>query len=156
MPNEKTGRKKAKHKKPIRIRSVDYHSVFDSTIETYLECAYLISVGNIPANNPDPMAMKPLALTFRAEYVTDIEQAVRRVLKREHEQACFDRILREMAQQSDPDPAFTLGQRVEVIQLVGREIERRKLKPSLYFYRDKYKRRTKVKEQSSNSIRRAA
>jgi hypothetical protein len=134
-----------KQTKRYREASRDYSGVFNSTMETYLECAYLVQTGSIAATNPDPLAKPPLALTYRAEYVTDIECAVRRVLTQVRQQDCFDRMLREMARGRDPDPAFTLSERVDIIQLVGREIERRRLQPGQYFFHDKYKRYKKHK-----------
>jgi hypothetical protein len=129
---DETGRKKAKYKKPRQI-SRDYGPIFTNTLESYLESRFLIDIGNIPANNPDPAAKRPMKLTTRAEHCADVEKAIRTALKQDNEQECFEQMLREMAQQSAPDLAFPLGLRVDVIQKVGRQFQQMRVAPWLYF-----------------------
>lgn len=117
--------------------SKDFSSLFIATLECYLEHYFLINIGNIPAYNPDPDARKPLGLFFRAEHCADIEKAVRASLHTEQQEDCFDAMLREIAGTAPVDLSFSLGIRVDVVQKVGREFERRRLAPWLYFVRSK-------------------
>jgi hypothetical protein len=101
-----------------------------------LESRFLIDTGNIPASNPDPDAKRPLGLFFRAEHCADIEKSVRASLQTNQQEDCFDAMLRELAG-APVDLSLSLGLRVDVIQKVGREFERRHVAPWLYFVRSK-------------------
>jgi hypothetical protein len=129
--------KRIKYKKPRPI-SKDYSSLFTVTLNSYLESRFLINVGNIPSSlaTLDPAAKRPMTLTALAEHCVDVENAVRAILKAKQQQDCFDGMLMELA--GHPvNPAFSLGLRVEVIQKVGREFDRRHLAPYRYFVRKK-------------------
>src|ERR1700741_2545242 len=94
----RTGHKRrTKYKKPKYV-SKDYSSLFNATVESYLESFYLIETGNIPASNPDPDSRRPLNLFYRAEHCADIEHAVRAALQTDQQQDCFDAMLRELAE----------------------------------------------------------
>jgi hypothetical protein len=139
MSTNERGHKRPRHKYKYKHPSRDYAALFTRTIESYLECRFLIDTGNIPASDPDPCASRPVSLTYRAEHVAEIEKAVRAVLTTKLHQDCFDVILKEIAGTASVDPAFSLGVRVDVVQAVGRELERKRLAPWLYFSRSQKK-----------------
>lgn len=129
MPDVKRGHQRPKYRAP----SKDYTGIFTRTIESYLESKFLIDCGNIPASNPDRSAKRPLSLFIRAEHLTDIEKAVRAALHTTEHEDCFDAMLKEIAGTAPVDLSFSLGIRVDVVQRCGREFERKKVTPYLYF-----------------------
>jgi hypothetical protein len=128
-------------KRPIRSKSVkiDYSRLVEKTLSSYTEAKGRLIEAPISARNPDPEAKRPLNIFNTAEWVCDIELAVRSSLQgKPHLQIAFDTLEREAAGFDIPEnEQLSLGLSTELIQTIGPALSKRMLQPALYFKRQR-------------------
>lgn len=111
--------------------SRDYHELFDKCIECYFETLGQIGPGT--AHYGEGQSFKPRPATA-AEFRADVGKASQIALQgKPHLSAAFRYLVREVANLPLPEHKPTAGERVGVVQCVGKMFAVRKLHPGTYF-----------------------